>query len=172
MYGQTSRIGVLKRIYTSYLYWLETVVAFVAYYAFYMVLISRERLIFEAAPMYIIYLLIASSAVLLTIATYSIRRQFNVSKSAAAGGWSVFASAAGTALISCGCESPIIAPMLYLIGLNALEVSSLISYIASYQTYLLSFLFLLNLLFIYYSLGSAAGMRHTKGKVKMSVDIK
>ncbi|MGC8586671.1 MAG: hypothetical protein ACP5K9_00030 [Candidatus Micrarchaeia archaeon] len=165
------RWAVLKTIYSSYFYWAATAIAAIAYYFFYMFVISTEHILFVQAPMLMVYLLIISSSVLLAVAIYSIRQLVHVSRSVATGGWSVFASAAGTALISCGCESPIIAPMLYLLGLNALEVSSMLSYIAAYQAYLLAALFVLNLAILYYSLGSAGGMRHPKrAKIKMTFD--
>ena len=41
--------------------------------------------------------------------------------------------AVGTMVVSCACEAPILAPLLYFLGMNSLGVSAVISSLAKYQ---------------------------------------
>jgi hypothetical protein len=57
--------------------------------------------------------------------------------------------AVGVVVASCSCSLPLLVPALYFIGLNAVEVSGVISFLASYH---IGAVVLLDVLSIYYYL--------------------
>ncbi|MGC9204764.1 MAG: hypothetical protein ACP5FN_00580 [Candidatus Micrarchaeia archaeon] len=151
------RFNVLKDIYSSYSYIAETVVGAAIYYLFYITVVGSQGIfLFITTPIYLIYLLIITSAILLTIATFVIRKSAKAIRSAYAGGaYSLLASVFGGLIASCGCEMPFFTAFLYLIGLNALEITGFISFVNSYKIYIVSAFIIANVFLSYYYLGKA-----------------
>jgi len=155
MLAKYERLNALKEIYTSYFYIAETVLgAFVYYFLYIIIAASQGIFLFITTPLYLIYLLIVTSAILLTIATFVIRRSAKAIKSAyASGAYSLLASVFGGLVASCGCEMPLFTAFLYVIGMNALEVTGFISVVNLYKIYILSIFIIANVLLSYYYLG-------------------
>jgi len=60
--------------------------------------------------------------------------------------------AVGAIVASCACSIPLIGPVLYFIGLNAIEVSGVISFLASYQEIIIEAIVVLDAVGIIYYL--------------------
>jgi hypothetical protein len=169
MVAKYERLNTLKEIYTSYFYIAETVVGAFVYYFLYMIIVdSQGILLFITTPLYMIYLLIATSTILLTIATFVIRRSAKAIKSAYAGGaYSLLASVFGGLIASCGCEMPLFTAFLYVIGMNTLEVAGFMSFVISYNIYIISIFIIANVLLSYYYLGKATPSYNKKANKKI-----
>ena len=149
--SKISRLAVLKSIFTRPAYIFAAFAsAIIYYYIFYYVIIrSNSGLFFITVPAYLVYTLIASAAILLTIGVYSIHLSLKATKP-------IYGSAAGSAtavigsvVASCGCTEPIFATILYTFGFNSIAVSSFISTVSRYQSTILMLFILLNLILIY-----------------------
>ncbi len=150
------RIHVLKSVFSSPLYILITIVAAIAYYELfkYLVLISNKDVFFITAPVYLIYALILSAAVLMTTSIYAIAKSLRAKYAGAEGGiLSIITSSLTGLVIGCSCYAPILASVMYAIGFGTLAVSDAISFVGDYQNWLLVLFIALNLIFIYYQLG-------------------
>ena len=102
-------------------------------------------------PLALLLLFVASSSVLATVAVRFIwlsaaRRRFLALAP------SPTALVVGSVVASCACNIPVLGPVLYFLGLNALAVSSVISFIAQYQVYIVSAIVLVNAASTYYYL--------------------
>lgn len=136
----------------------------------YIILASSKGLALVTAPLYMIYIVAITSALLLTVSVYSIRLSLRYElQGISEGTASVLTTFIGSLISSCGCSAPILAVILYSIGVNAFGVSSALSFINSNQYLLLGIVSLVNLLLIYYSVGKVAeGCRiDKKGKIKV-----
>ncbi|MEM3661696.1 MAG: hypothetical protein QXG73_02620 [Candidatus Micrarchaeaceae archaeon] len=152
-----SKTYLAKSIFLSPFYAALTVVFAVGYYLLFIYLMGLSgNILFVKLPWYLIYALVVTSAVLLTIAVYSIKNSIMPYVGASTGAWSAVSTSVGSLFASCGCTAPLLAPLLYDIGLNTIAVSSFMSAVSSYQSYIFAALILLNLFFIYYSISSAS----------------
>ncbi|MDE1874196.1 MAG: hypothetical protein KGI04_03710 [Candidatus Micrarchaeota archaeon] len=150
------RLDVFKRIFTSPFYILVAIVAIVAYYALfsYLIISSNKGIFLVTAPIYLVYALILSAAVLLATSVYAVSVSIRARYAGAEGSaLSIITSSFGGLIIGCNCYAPIFASMLYAIGFGSLQVSSAISFLGVYQVWLVALLVAANLIFIYYQLG-------------------
>jgi hypothetical protein len=60
--------------------------------------------------------------------------------------------ALGAFVAGCSCNLPLLAPIMYFIGLNSLEVSGVISFLAAYQQTIIDIIVVIDALSIYYYL--------------------
>lgn len=122
------------------------VAAFVGYYGVFYYAVRAQNLgvFLVAIPQLLLLALLASSAALVALSAenliVALRR---VSAMQASAGSATFA--AGVAVASCACSSPVIASALYLLGANALQVSSVLAVVADHQVEMVSILVLVNL---------------------------
>lgn len=131
-----------------------------AYYYFilYIIRISNSGLVLITAPIYLIYLTVATSAVLLTVSIYSLRLSLkNMASDVSEGAASIVTVFIGSLVSSCACTAPILGTILYGIGFDSLGVSGALSFVGSNQYLLLGIVSLANLFLIYYSLGKLSG---------------
>lgn len=153
------RLSVLREILLSPTLFALLIAMAVVYYLFikYIITVSSHGVFFVVVPTYILYLLSVTSALLLTVSAYTINLSFRYSTLGIEDG---LASAAttfiGSLVTSCGCSAPILAVILYGLGVNAIGVSSAITFIAVNQVWLLTAVILLNLILVYYSLGKVS----------------
>ncbi len=134
---------------------LTVLFVFLYYFLFYNILeySSGTGVILVTTPIYLIYALVVTSAILLYISVYTIRLSvFNIVNNIPSG-VSVVTAVAGGVIASCECQIPLLSVVLYSLGFNSLSVSNVLSFVGAYQTVIITLLFLLNLIFIYYSLG-------------------
>jgi hypothetical protein len=132
---------------------LTNVVFFVVYYLIFyaVILYSNFGYFLLTIPFYLLALLVLASSSLATVAVSYLR--LSRRKSTLTGmAQSPIGVALGAFVASCSCSLPLIAPALYFIGLNALEVSGIVSFFASYQEAIIEAVVVLDLLSIYYYL--------------------
>lgn len=120
-------------------------VAFAGYYGVFYYAVRAQNLgvFLVALPYPLLLALLASSAALVALSVENLIVAFRrVSAVQASAGSATFA--AGVAVASCACSSPIIASALYLLGANALQVSSVLALVANHQVEVVVILTLAN----------------------------
>jgi len=153
---RASGAGVLHSfvvLYSSWMTLLTNGVFFVVYYLiFYAVIFySNFGYFLLTIPFYLLALLVLVSSTLATVAVSYLR--ISRRKSTIPGmAQSPIGVALGAFVASCSCSLPLLAPALYFIGLNALEVSGIISFFAAYQETIIEALVVLDFISIYYYL--------------------
>lgn len=145
----------LVSLYSSLFTLFLNAVLFLAYYYLFTVVIeySNFGIFLVTVPVYLVFLLVLTSSMLATAASVYLRRSLRLRRVAIGLSQSPIAFVVGTVVASCACNVPILAPVLYLIGLNALEVSSAIAFLARFQEPIIGIIVLLNVCCIYYYLG-------------------
>ena len=166
--GRENEAGVLRSLVVLYPSWttLLTNGSFFAGYflLFYAVIVySNFGLFLLTIPFYLLALLVLASSASATVAM-SYLRISRRRRSIPGVAQSPIGVALGALVASCSCSLPLLAPTLYFIGLNAVEVSGVISFLASYQAAIFEAIIVFNLLSIYYYLKliSRSGMIRTK----------
>jgi len=101
-------------------------------------------------PISLLLLFVASSSILATVAVRFVMLSARRRLLALAPGPVAFA--VGSVVASCACNIPLLAPLLYFVGLNALAVSSVLAFLAQYQVYVMAAIVLVNALSTYYYL--------------------
>jgi hypothetical protein len=154
--GRANEAGVLNSLVVLYSSWttlLTNGLFFAGYYAlFYEVIVdSNSGYFLLAVPSYLLVLLVLTSSCSATVAV-SYLRITRRKRSIPGVIESPIGVALGALVASCSCTLPLLAPALYFIGLNAIEVSGVISFLASYQAIIFEAIAVLNLLSIYYYL--------------------
>lgn len=145
-------LSTLRKIYTRK-YIAVNIIVFVAYYllARYLI-ISQEKVFLIVNPLlfYLMYVLILSASITLTIAIYSIgNTRRNMAKFTATG-VSAITALVGSVIVSCGCAVPILFS-LAAIGISSAGIIALNDFFSKYALFLvLTFIFLNLLLTIYY----------------------
>lgn len=168
---RSNRLLILREILTSPAYLILLIIFGVLYYFFikYIVTVSSQGIFLVTIPTYLLYVLSASSALLLTVSAYSIHLSYKYSfLGIEDGAASAVTTFIGGLVTSCGCSAPLLAVILYGIGVNAIGVSSAMTFIAVNQYWFLGVVVLANLVLMYYSLGkvSSGCTITTKGKIK------
>jgi hypothetical protein len=153
---RANSVGILQSLVFLYSSWttlLTNVVLFVGYYLFFYEVMSYSNLglFLITIPYYLLVVLVFVSSCSATVAL-SFLRISRRRKSIAGMAESSIGVAVGAFVASCSCSLPLLAPVLYFIGLNAIEVSGVISFLASYQTDILGVIILINTVAIYYYL--------------------
>jgi len=150
-----AKAKTLIYIFTKRFYFLEFVLGSFVYALIYFAIISTTKfIILSRLSEVLIGLLIVSASILLAIATFIISR--SKPSGYAGGAFSFIASLLGSLFVSCSCQAPLLATLLYFIGLNAVEVSFLYTFLASYNAFILLAFIIVNILLIYYYLGIAS----------------
>ena len=148
--------GVLHSLlvlYSSRMTLVTNGVFLVAYYLLFYaaILYSNFGYFLLTIPFYLLALLVLASSSLATVAVSYLR--FSRRKATLPGmAQSPLGVALGALVASCSCGLPFIAPALYFVGLNAIEVSGIISFFASYQEAIIEAVIVLDILSIYYYL--------------------
>ncbi len=170
--ARPGRLRILKDIFTSPAFIALFIVFAILYYFFirYIITISSRGIFLISVPSYLLYLLSATSAVLLAASAYELRLSFRYRALALEdGAASVITTFAGSLVTSCGCSAPLLATILYGLGANVIGVSSAITFIAVNEVWLLGAVVIINLALAYYSLGKISrGCAIRKGKVVAS----
>jgi hypothetical protein len=148
--------GALRTFVSLYSSWktlLTNGIFFVAYYLLFYELITRSNAgyFLLTIPFYLLVSFVLASSALATVAVAYLRLSLR-RRSLPGIAQSPIGLAIGTFVVSCSCNLPLIAPLLYLIGLNAVEVSGLISFLAAYQQTIVGGIVVVDALSIYYYL--------------------
>ena len=154
-----ARANALVRIFTSPAYIAIAVVSFIAYYFLFKFFASLESnlFVFITVPFFLIYLLAASAAILLTISVFASVAAYHKFKAGAAtcAVTSGITSAFGGLVAGCGCNASI-AALLSALGVGFLPESAFVAFLTRYNVEILLVLTLINLLLAYYQLGVVA----------------
>ncbi len=153
---EQNRIEIIKTIFTSPFYLIFALVASVVYYELfrYLILASNKGVFLVTVPIYSIYVLVISSALLIAISIYAVSRSVHAKFAGAEGiALSILTSSFGSLVVGCSCYAPILSSVLYAIGFGTLQVSSAISFLGVYQVWFVVSFIAVNLIFIYYQLG-------------------
>lgn len=154
--GGANGASVLRTFFSLYSSWktlLTNGIFFAAYYLLFYELIIRSNagffLITVPFPLLVVFVL-ASSALATVVVTYlrlslALRR-----RSIPGAAQSPIGLAVGAFVASCSCNLPVLAPMLYFVGLNAVEVSGVISFLAAYQQAIVEAIVVFDVVSIYY----------------------
>ncbi|MEM3212296.1 MAG: hypothetical protein QXR85_03235 [Candidatus Micrarchaeaceae archaeon] len=131
--------------------------AIVYYFVFYLLIKSSSGIFLITLPIYVVYILIATSALVFAIGISGIVRAYKRAYSGAA--CSVTGTVIpviGSLVASCGCESPILFPFVMSLGFTSLQALAFVSAIAKYNLPIFLVLIAINLFLIYYQLGIRA----------------
>lgn len=152
--GQDGGIPVtLVSLYSSRTTLAMNAVFFALYYLFFYELILRSNLgyFLLTIPLWLLVLFVLVSSILATVAVSYLRISLRARVIPGVAG-SPIGVAVGAFVASCTCNLPLVAPVMYFIGLNSLEVSGVISFLAAYQQTIVEAIVLVNVLSIYYYL--------------------
>ncbi len=166
----TDEAGILRTLVSLYSSWktlLTNGVFFAGYYLLFYELIVRSNsgYFLLSIPSYLLVLFVLASSTLATVAVAYLRISLR-RRSLPGIAQSPIGVAIGTFVVSCSCNLPLLAPLMYFIGLNSLEVSGVISFLAAYQTLIVEAIVLVDALSIYYYLRqiSRAGLGGRPGR--------
>jgi len=155
-----ARVNVFVHIFMSPAYIAIAVVSFIAYYFLFKFFASLESnlFVFITVPSFLIYLLAASAAILLTISVFASVAAYHKLKAGAAtcAVTSGITSAFGGLVAGCGCNASFIVTLLSTLGVGFLTTSAFVAFLTRYNVEILLVLTLINLLLAYYQLGVVA----------------
>lgn len=103
-------------------------------------------------PVWLLVVFVLSSSVLATLAITYLRGATRKRRSVIGIAQSPITVAAGTAVVTCACNIPLLAPFLYFVGMNSVGVSVVISEVARFQEPLVLAMIGVNLLTGFYYL--------------------
>jgi hypothetical protein len=148
--------GVLRTLLSLYSSWktlLTNVVFFAAYYLLFYELILRSNAGFFllTIPLSLLVAFVLASSALATVAVSYLRLSLSMRKRSLPGvAQSPIGLAVGAFVATCSCNLPLLAPILYFVGLNAVEVSGVISFLAAYQQSIVELIIVFDAVSIYY----------------------
>jgi len=148
--------GVLRTLVSLYSSWktlLTNGVFFAAYYLLFYELIvhSNSGYFLLAIPFSLLVLFVLASSALATVAVSYLRLSLR-RRSLPGIAESPIGVVVGAFVASCSCNLPLLAPVMYFVGLNSLEVSGVISFLAAYQQTIVEAIVVIDVLSIYYYL--------------------
>lgn len=163
--GETARTidhsGVIRTLVSLYSSWTTLVtngVLFAIYYLVFYELIVRSNSGFFllTIPVSLLVLLVLASSALATVAMSYFRLSFR-RRSLPGIAESPIGVVVGAFVATCSCNLPLLAPVMYFFGLNAVEVSGVISFLAAYQEIIVEAIVIIDALSIYYYLRLISG---------------
>jgi len=157
----TNQPGVLRTfvaLYTSWKTILTNVVFFAAYYLLFyeMIVHSNAGFFLLTIPFSLLVSFVLASSALATVAVSYLRLSLR-RRSLPGVAQSPIGVAVGAFVAGCSCNLPLLAPLMYFIGLNSLEVSGVISFLAAYQQTIIEAVVVVDVVSIYYYLRLISG---------------
>ncbi len=144
----------IKEIYSDPKYVGLNVILFLAYYAgVYYLIKLHGGIISLSGPMtlYLLYALLVTSSMMMTLAIYSFAKASSRKGAAKAGGIGILTAAAGGFAVSCGCEIPA-ALSIAAVGVSSAEFVVADNIITRYTPEIIAIAILVNLVFMAYYL--------------------
>ena len=150
------RVGVLRTTFALYSSWktlLTNGAFFAAYYLLFYELIvhSNSGFFLLTIPFSLLVLFVLASSALATVALSYLRLSLR-RRSLPGIAQSPIGLALGAFVASCSCNLPLLAPLMYFLGMNAVEVSGAISFLAAYQQAIVEAIVAIDALSTYYYL--------------------
>lgn len=164
-----SRPGFLRTLFSLYSSWktlLTNAILFLAYYLlFYELIVSSNAGFFLITiPYSLLILLVLVSSIQATVAFFYLRLALR-RRSLTGVAQSPVGVALGAFVASCSCNLSVLGPLLYFIGLNSLEVSGVLSFLAAYQEALVEAIVLVDVLSVVYYLRQISRSGFGKARV-------
>jgi len=152
--------GVLRTLITLYSSWktlLTNVFFFGAYYLLFyeLILHTNGGYFLLTIPFSLLILIVFASSVQATVAVAYLRLALR-RRSVAGVAQSPVGVALGAFVATCSCNLPLLGPVMYFIGLNSLEVSGVLSFLAAYQEDIVEAIVVIDVLSVYYYLRQIA----------------
>ena len=146
-------LRVFVSLYSSWKTILANAVFFAAYYLLFYELIVRSNAgyFLLTIPYSLLVLIVLASSMQATVAVFYLRLALR-RRSLAGVAQSPVGVALGAFVATCSCNLPLIGPLLYFIGLNSLEVSGVLSFLAAYQQAIVEAIVAVDVLSIVYYL--------------------
>lgn len=155
-----SRDGVLHTLIALYSSWktlLTNAVFFAAYYLLFyeLILHTNGGYFLLTIPYSLLFLIILASSAQATVAVAYLRLALR-RRSVVGVAQSPVGVALGAFVATCSCNLPLLGPLMYFIGLNSLEVSGVLSFLAAYQEAIVEVIIVVDVLSVYYYLRQIA----------------
>ncbi len=143
----------LRGIYSKPSYVLVNVVSLIVYYfAFvYLIKIQEQGVFIETIPPYLIYLLVITSSIALTIGIYSIRNTKRNEAKEVSTGIGTATALLGGVVSGCGCIEPLVLN-LSIFGFSASQTFALLDFISGAQNWILWLMIVINSFVVLYYL--------------------
>ena len=147
------QLRAFVRVYKSGWSWLITAVAGLVYYWIFQVFVAASSggIVLLVVPLNLVYTLDISASILITLGIFSFRlaiRRAKIVTSTSSSAVSTFSILAAGVSAGCACQAPILFNLLYFLGLNSLEASSIVVSINDYQIQIILALIVLNVIMI------------------------
>jgi hypothetical protein len=158
--GATSQerfgVGVLHTLVALYSSWktiLTNAVFFSAYYLLFyeLILHSNGGYFLLTIPYSLLVLIVLASSAQATVAVAYLRLALR-RRSLVGVAQSPVGVALGAFVATCSCNLPLLGPVMYFVGLNTLEVSGVLSWLAAYQETIVEAIVVIDVISIYYYL--------------------
>ena len=171
------RLSVILSLVRSPAYLgLATSAALAYFLVFYRLIIASNYGIFLVTiPIYLVYIMVASAGLLLALGAFSIKTAI-LGRISAVGesAFSAILPTIGGLVATCACSYSVLAALLAFLGINAFEISGVVSSIALYQIWLMIAIIAINLAMIFYYSGKvaqAANRLHPKRREMLSEEL-
>lgn len=148
----------IRRIYSKPLYIAVNVAIAIFYYYLFDLIVKVQNhgvLLLISVPQYMIYALIATSSIMLTLAIYSIRNTRANAAKVSSSGFSAFAAVFGGLVSGCGCSAPLMFG-LFSIFLGATEAVYLDTFVSDNSIAIMAILISINVVLTLYYLNKFA----------------
>lgn len=145
---------VLKRgpVLRESKYAMLCLIIFTVYYLVFRYLItsSNDGLVLITIPSYLVFALIGSASILLTLSVHSffLILPHNRKNGVPSGIFSSFSVFIGGIAAGCACQAPILYGFLYFVGLNSLEASGLVTSFADHEVAIIEAMVAINMILI------------------------
>ena len=155
-FQKPSRPAALIKIFSHPLYIIVAAASASAFFYLFRYIVSASNygVFLYLGPIYLVYLLVATSGVLFSISVFAIVYSLASRRTEASSSIiSILLPSIGGLVAGCACAFPLIASILLFVGINTFEAAGLISSINSYQVWIMLAMVAINLGIIYYYLG-------------------
>ncbi len=151
----TYRLKKLKTVLTRPTYLaVLAITAIIYYYIFYYIITSSNYGLFLLTiPVYLLYALVITSALLFTVAISSIHGHVKYARAISGSVSGSIIVLAGGTVASCACTIPVFVSLLYIFGASVADVTLVNFYISTYQLYIMAALIIVNVALTYNYLG-------------------
>ena len=150
--------GSIKRIYSKPIYLaVNVIIAIIYYYVFDFIVKAQNHgvLLLINVPSPLIYALIGTASIMLTISIYSIRNTRANAARVSSSGFSAFAAIFGGLVNGCGCSAPLMFGLFSII-FGSTEAIYMDAFVSNNSVPIISTLIAINLVFIGYYLNKFA----------------
>jgi len=161
-------LTTLVDVYGHWEYSIVSLIVAVVYFLLFRFLITSSNygIVLITLPTFLVILLIMTASILLTVNVYVLRQAFSrsrVTTGVSRGVFSFLSILVGGLSAGCACQAPILFGILYFLGLNSIEASSLVVAFAEYQTWITISIIILNTFLIFLSVLRIAPKQVARG---------